>query len=208
MLKNTTSVPVALAVMALFATSCRPPEPSTAGEQGFTVAYFSEKTLKQYMSVDKCAALRFYNARRFRDDTDGTVMIMATNSGGEDLYDRDGLMYTYYDKLGESSATTGEFREDEAEESTDYMHEAGDATYAANFSVSEVHELMQVKGCMAFQVTPERNSARQWTMRLTPVSIADGVVTVLGDETTTLLCGEPCPTYCGTEPSYYVHCRD
>ena len=59
------------------------------------------------------------------------------------------------------------------------MAEAGDATYAANFKVGDVQELMKVKGCMAIQLTPERNSARQWTMRLTPVSIIDGVAAVV-----------------------------
>ena len=44
-------------------------------------------------------------------------------------------------------------------------------------------------------------------MRLIPVEIKDGTATRVGDREDELVATEPCPTFCGGRPEYYVNMR-
>ncbi|MBK8498676.1 MAG: hypothetical protein IPL52_07630 [Flavobacteriales bacterium] len=199
-----------MALLAIVCSNCSGPVPSTTsvGGPGFGKAYFGKEMLENLMAVEGCEAVRIYNVRRTRDDEAGSAMAIPAEMYGRDLYNEEKRLYIYFDGLRGSDVLTGRFREAQAEEATDWVEAAGDSSYATNFGTDQVRALLAVEGCTAVQVKPETRSDGYYTMRLDPVSIKEGVATIVGDGSVYAVCGEPCPVYCGHMPSLYVHMRD
>ena len=207
MRRSPTNLLAALLIIALATVSCTPPPPSVHGEAGFKEAYFDRDLLNSILHDEGCTTVRFYNARRDRDDTEGTVMVIPVGERGNDLYEETGRQYTYFKALKETRVISDLFSEDEAETSTDWVEEAGESTYAANFPGEVVGRMLEVEGCTALRATPEETREGNWTIRLAAVYIKAGTGVQIGDETVQAVCGEPCPVYCGKMPALYVHCR-
>lgn len=201
---------VAMALLTVNCTDCAGPvpPPSSGGGPGFSAAYFGKEMLENLMAVDGCDAVRIYNIRRTRDDEAGSAMAIPAEMNGRDLYNEEKRVYIYFDALKGSDVITGRFREGQAEEATDWVEAAEDSSYATNFGLDQVRALLAVEGCTAVQVKPESRSDGYYTMRLDPVSIKEGVATLVGDGSVYAVCSEPCPVYCGHMPALYVHMRD
>lgn len=188
----------------LFLTGCSDdPEPSLHGEQGFKEAVFDEKTLNFYMK--DAPGLRFYNARRDRNDLEGSALVIGMAKDSTDNYGEPGPHYRLSDNVVGNIVTYYVCNETRALQSVKWVQEADDASYAANFGTERVAALLELKDCNGVRMSPERTKdGKHWSMRMTAVEIADGDVRDLGES---LFCDEPCPTLCGTEPRYYLNMR-
>lgn len=180
-----------------------PPKPSLHGEQGFKEAVFDEKTLNFYLK--DVPGLRFYNARRVRDDDEGSAMVIGMAKDSTDNYGEPGPHYRLSDKVVGNIVTYYVCNEARALQSIKWVKDAKEASYAVNFKSKDVEMLLDVKDCNGVRVSPERSTDDEhWSMRMTAVEIADGEVRDLGES---VFCDEPCPTLCGTEPLYYLNMR-
>lgn len=196
--------------VTMYTTMCSQPvvAASSMGGPGFEVAYFSKAMMEQFMAVQNCDVLRFYNIRRTNTDSVGSVMAIPALMASGDLYDEENMRYAYFERITDDKVTVGLFRVSDAEKATDWVVASGDSSYAANIGLDQVRALLAVAGCTAVRVKPETRSDGYHTMRLDPVSIKEGVAAIVGDGSVYAVCGEPCPLYCGTMPAQYVHMRD
>ena len=192
---------------AIAFTSCAPPpKPGLHGEQGFKEAVFDQKTLEFYMNGAGSEGLRFYNVRRFRDDVEGTAMVMGTTKDGNDNYGEFGPHYRLSDRVTGTIVTYFVCNEARALKSVQWVQEAHEASYAANFKEADVSALLALEDCNGVRMNPERSTTdgEHWSMRMTAVRIVDDEVRDLRGS---VFCDEPCPTLCGIEPRYYLNMR-
>ncbi len=186
-----------------FAGCATGPDPSLYGEQGFKEAVFDQNTLEFYMK--DAPGLRFYNARRDRDDDHGSALVIGMAKDSTDNYGEPGPHYRLSDKVVGTIVTYYVCTETRALKSVEWVQEAKEASYAANFRSEDVEALLDLKDCNGVRMTPERTKDGElWSMRMTAVRIAGGEVHDLDGY---LFCEEPCPTLCGTEPHRYLNKR-
>ena len=208
-MKNWSSAFSAIVILLIAGCGYEPTEHGTAGEPGFREAFFDADLLEDLMDNKKCAVIRFYSIRRSADDEGGSVMAMSADLKGEDCYSWwFGPWYKAYDKLRGDGADFRSLTVGDAEEATRFMRDAGYTPYAVNFDKKDVRRVLEVASCYGVQLLPELTpDGRLWTMRLIPVEIKDGVATRVGDSEDELVATEPCPTFCGGRPEYYVNMR-
>lgn len=202
---------LALTSCVLFFGSCteRPAE-ITWSDPGFTEAYFDRKQLDELSDDSKMEYFHFYNVLPERDAEVGSVMAMGAYGDHKEVYSYiGGPWYRMYESLSGTRTICDRLTSDGAEEKVSHLRRAGLTPYAAVFTRKEVMNAFDaLSECNAIRLTPVRTEDdRYWTMRITPVRIEDGVARVVGGTEDERMSTNPCPTYCGLTPSYFVHCR-
>ncbi|MBK7384506.1 MAG: hypothetical protein IPI81_14425 [Flavobacteriales bacterium] len=208
-MKNWSSAISVIVILLIAGCGYDPSEHGTAGEPGFREAFFDSDLLEDLMDDKKCVVIRFYSIRRSADDVSGSAMAMSSDLSGEDRYSWwFGPWYKAYEELRGDGADFRNLKVGDAEEATRFMRDAGYTPIAANFKKEEIRTVLALKSCNGVQLLPELTpDGRLWTMRLIPVEIKDGTATRVGDREDELVATEPCPTFCGGRPEYYVNMR-
>jgi hypothetical protein len=183
--------------------SCTNPPQSLAGEAGFVDAYFDAASLNSLLSDANCTHLRFYNARRVQSDTKGTAIAIGVKASGEPIYDGSTIKYRMYDRLASGTTPLTLLTKAEAVTRIGYVKSASEKSYAANFSKTDIVGLISAAGCNGIRLIPER-SGTGWSMRMHPVKLSGSTINI-NPAPPSVICGEPCPTYCGGTPAYYIH---
>lgn len=199
---RTLSLAVPLGIM-LLSQGCSDPPKSVAGDAGFVDAYIDNATLNSLMSHGECAYVRFYDVRRTATDTYGTVVAIATKSTGEPLYNGSTLKYRMFDVLTGGVTIMRNWTTAEAQARIRYVKDAGEKSYAVNFKKTDLQVFTSAAGCSGIKLVPERGTGTDWTMRAHPVKLVGTTGTV--NPAPTSIVGEPCPSFCGSFPSYYIH---
>jgi hypothetical protein len=189
--------------IALFATACAAPPRGIAGDAGFVDAFFDAATLSYLMNDPNCAGLRFYNARRTASDTKGTVIAIAVRANGTEIFNGTTHKYRMYDRISGSTTSTGELTLADAKTRIGYVKAAGEKYYATNWTRSAITTYLTSAGCNGLRLRSKQADAN-WSMEMHPVKLASGAATV-NPAPPGSLCTEPCPTYCGTLSSNYIH---
>ncbi len=200
-----------LALVILLATlsSCRSDAPLTPDP--LALAYFDEEHLLWLMSTDKSVKVRFYNVRRSEDDVVGTALAITVDEEGRELYEFLGRpWYQRHDRLDNEKALVDRILETAALRSVEYVRSAGGKNFAANFDHAVIKKMLNVPGCNAIRVTERTTDTGTEvlpTFEIGPVNLAKGVATVVGTTADVVLCTDPCPSFCGKDPSFYLHKR-
>ena len=183
------------------ATLLAGPAPSA----GFTEAVFDAATLNEIMADRDCASVRFYNSMPDGSST-GTVMAIGVRSDGSEI--TGGLFaHAYKVSVGvaDDHAIIDGQTKSGAGKACVNITSGGGASYSASFTKADVVALLGQSGCNGVRVTPgEMNGST--TMKLESVTIARSAATVLGAGSGfELICGDPCPAFCGSPLSHYVN---
>ena len=195
--------PVAICCLALLPLSCANAPQGMSGASGFVDAYFDTATLNMLMSDPTCVSVRFYNARRLANDTKGTAIAIGVRNDRSEIYNGGSWKYRLYDRLNASSTTILSLTKAEAQTRIGYVKSAGEKYYAAEWTRSALATYLSAAGCNGIRLRPKQVGAN-WSMELHPVRIASGMATV-NPAPLPSICTEPCPTYCGTLPSNFIH---
>lgn len=198
-----TYLPAAVLCLSLLPLSCSNAPQSMAGASGFVDAYFDAATLNSLLSDPGCVTLRFYNARRTASDTKGTAIAIGVRADGTEIYDGVTLKYRMYDRISGSNTTTLQWTMAEAKTRIGFVKAAGERCYATNWARSSITSFLSSAGCNGVRLRPKQVGAN-WSMEMHPVKLAANAATVLPAPLPGL-CTEPCPTYCGTLRSRYIH---
>jgi hypothetical protein len=191
--------------IGLLTSSCTNPPQSLAGEGGFVEAYFDKATMTSLMSGPNCTHVRFYNARRLANDTKGTAIAIAVSvsATGAPIYNGSSLKYRMHDKITSATTPMSLLTDNLARTQIGYIPST-EKKIAAEFKKADIEFLLAAAGCTAIRVAPERLPSGYWTMRLHPAKLT-GTTGSVNPTPPSLLDTEPCPTYCGTLPSNYIH---
>lgn len=200
---RTLSLAVPLGIL-LLSQGCADPPRSSAGPSGFVDAYFDASTLNTILAGASCTGVRFYNARRLSSDTKGTAIAIGIKSTGEEIYNGTTIKYKMFDAIGGGIARAVDLTRVQAVDKINFVKAAGEKSYAANFSKSQIESMLLAAGCNGIRLIPELSTGGNWSMRMHPVKIAGSGATV-NPAPPSAICGEPCPSFCGSFPSYYIH---
>ena len=197
----------AITILVLL-SGCRD-EPGVTGptDPGFSEAYFDEEDLGTVMENGKAAYLHCYNVITEKGGEHGSVIAMGADKDHEELYAwLGGPWYRCFEALNGNEADCDRLAEDGAMSRVRYLRMAGLTSYAAVFEATDVKRQLDMDDCNGVKLVGERNDG-YWTMRMFPVKIERDTAIVLGDTSNELVCTDPCPTYCGNTPSYFLNCR-
>lgn len=156
------------------------------------------------MSDPSCAKLRFYNARRDANDTKGTGIAIAVKSTGAEIYNGTTLKYRMYERINSASTIVTQLTRAEAVTRIGYVKSANEKSYGVDFTKNQVQAMLGSAGCNGIRLVPERLATGMYTMRMQPANINNGSFTQL-PAPPSVLCTEPCPTFCGAPPSTYIN---
>lgn len=180
-------------------------EERTAGDPGFTEAYFSESVLFSLMSHPDFQAFAFYNARRNAADAAGTVLTIGVRADGTEIQNSTTLKYRLYDQLQSSGILTRNCTRAEAKTRIDELKSDGATSYAGDVTKSIIETMLNAPNCNGIRLIPEwLPGSGQWSFRIHPVRILNGSATVLSSPASFLLAA-PCPTFCGRGAANYIH---
>ncbi|MBK8498734.1 MAG: hypothetical protein IPL52_07945 [Flavobacteriales bacterium] len=192
------------ACAVLLSASCTAPPKSLAGESGFVEAYFDASALNSLMADASCTHVRFYNARRVASDTKGTCIAIAVKSTGEPIYNGTSLKYRMHDRITSATTPMTLLTVQEAKDRINFVKNAGEKSYAANFKKADIQGMLAAAGCTGIKLTPERQTSGYYTMRMHPASFS-GTSGQANPAPPAIITTEPCPNYCGDVPTYYIH---
>ncbi len=172
---------------------------------GFTEAVFDAATLNNILSESNCASIRFYNSMPDGSNT-GTVMVIGVKSDGSEM--TGGLFAKSYKvsmgMVDDHGIIDGQSKGGAAKACVN-ITAGGNASYSAAFATADVQTLLGQAGCNGIRVTPDEANGSA-TMKLEAVTIAGGAASVLGAGAGfELVCGDPCPAFCGSPLSHYVN---
>lgn len=174
---------------------------------GFSSALFDVVTIQELFDRGDCVSVRFYNIIRDAEDGKGSVMAIGTNGpglDGADINDVPGVdqPYVAYSQLIDDRILSENLNNENARMVCENMRRAGNLSYSATFSRSDLEAMMGVEGCTALELVPldDRDGL---SMTIRAVSIGDGEVNPLGTGTPyAFSCGNPCPPICGSVGNY------
>jgi|GEM_PF-2270234 len=178
------------------------------GQPGMKEAVFDTDDIQKVIERDSNTyALRFYAARKFKKDVDGTAIMIGTDEAGKDLYVKDTNPYVISLGVISDGAETRDLTEDQALQNLRWIKQVNDSMFAANFSLDEIKTLLEYEGSNGIQlVSKGPDESGYYTMTAYAVKIADGKATVFSDAPS-YTCAEPCPNFCGGDPRYYLNMR-
>jgi hypothetical protein len=172
---------------------------------GFTEAVFDAATLNTIMANGNCEGLRFYNVLPDGANT-STVMVIGAAADGSEL---SGSLFAKAYKaaagLQDDHMIVHDRSKSAAAKGCLNMANGGSTSFSASFAKADVLTLLGQSGCNGLRVSPaEANGSI--TMKLESVTIAHSAATVLGSGSGfDLVCGDPCPSFCGSPLSHYVN---
>ncbi len=192
----------ALAVTASLLLSCGPSQNSIYGVQGFSEAYFDAATLTGITSNVNCVNVRFYDSRRTATDTKGTAMAIGVRAAqGAELYVDPTYKYQQYNALNGTRTTMNALNRAAALSACNYVVNAGDRLYKAEFAKGAIATMLGTVGCNGIKVSAVQLANGSYSMSIAPVSIVGGVATVIAGAVP-LVCTDPCPALCGPPANY------
>jgi hypothetical protein len=181
------------------------PAAAPAASAGFTEAVFDAATLNDIMSDRDCASVRFYNSMP-DGSTTGTVMVIGVKADGSEI--TGGLFAQAYKAsmgLADDRAIIDGQTKGGAGKACVNITAGGSASYSAAFAKADVQTLLGQAGCNGIRVTPDEANGST-TMRIEAVTIARSAASVIGAGAGfELVCGDPCPAFCGSPLSHYVN---
>lgn len=191
---------ITFGVLALV-LSCTPPH-SSAGEAGFSTAYFDAATLNNVMAHAECVKVRIYDARRNASDTKGTAMVVGVRSDGTEIYnDVTGPKYRLSDALSGTIVVVRLLTRTAARTACTYVKDAGEKSYCADFTKAEVQAVLATATCNGIKVVPVGMGGGVYTLKISAVKIASSVATDIAPPVFKQ-CSEPCPSFCGPAGNY------
>lgn len=178
------------------------------GKPGMTEAVFDADDIRKVIDRDtNTTSLRFYAARKEENNAVGTAIMIGTNTGGRDLYTERTSPYVISMGMIANGTETKDLTEEEAKQHLRWINQAGDILFATNFSLRDVNSLLGNKECNGIQlVTKGPDSHGNFTMIAYAVKITAGRATIIAGAPS-FTCAQPCPSYCGSDPSPYLNKR-
>ena len=193
-------------ILGLSATDTGPcPASAPSASAGFTEAVFDAATLNNIMSDRDCASIRFYNSMPDGSNS-GTVMVIGVKADGSEI--TGGLFAQAYKAsmgMADDHAIIDGQSKSGAARACVNITAGGNASYSAAFAKADVQTLLGQAGCNGIRVTPDEANGST-TMKLEAVTIARSAASVIGaGPGFELVCGDPCPAFCGSPLSHYVN---
>ncbi len=178
------------------------------GQPGMKEAVFDADDVRTVIDRDSnTTALRFYAARKFKKDVDGTAIMIGTDEAGKDLYEKDTSPYVISLSMIANGTETRDLDEAQALQYLSWIEQVNDSMFAANFSLDEIKTLLDHEGSNGIQLVSNKLDDRGYfTMTAYAVWIEGGKATIIAGAPS-YTCAQPCPTYCGGEPRYYLNMR-
>lgn len=178
------------------------------GNPGMKEAYFDADDIRDVIKHDSTTtALRFYAARKEENNAVGTAIMIGTNIDGKDLYEKDTSRYVISMGLIPNGTETKNLIEEEAKQHLRWVKQSGDVLFATNFSLRDVDTLLAQLKCNGIKLVykgPDGDG--NYTMTAYAVTIDSSGARVI-PHAPSFTCSQPCPSYCGSDPSYYLNNR-
>jgi len=180
---------------------------ANSGKPGMKEAVFDKNDMQQVMARTNTTAIRFYAARKFKTDLDGTAIVIGTEAGGKDLYVKNTSPYVISMGVVGGGTDTRNLDEAQALQDLSWIKQVGDLMFATNFSLVDLNKLLNHTGSNGIKlVTEGPNTNGDYTMTAYAVKIEGGNANVIvGSPMFT--CPQPCPVVCGTHQEYYLNKR-
>lgn len=193
------------ALYYFFKPPCPPPPDAPEPVRLDLIAYFDSEDIGTMLGSEGTTGVRFYLAK----DAAGALTSVAapTKEDGQHNTDASGELSFYMFKALSGSTTDLDII-DEAT-ATDVVRRASSSTkptYSIDVKVGALRKLLGAEGCNGIGLLERNTTLEDWTFDVVPVKIADDAATAVGS-VAEMAVGLPCPMYCGSDPSYYLHMR-
>lgn len=178
-------------------------KPPAAPPGPVMIAYFDRATTDQLKSVPGATGARFYFAADAPGDA--RAIIAPIDQSGRHV-PGGALQFRKYKALNGPNVDVEVLDEQRAEELVKRSIYSGSGPWSVDCTAGELDRLLAVDGSNAVGLSVTRASGGMYTFIFVPVEIRKGVATEKGTSDNWLT-GMPCPTYCVSEASAYLHRR-